>query len=416
VYADVAPVADAPADAARYRQSVRPRQSVEPEDRERRAHPNRFDLALTVVAVVLAVVIQLRGESDDAFRDPDALSLFLALAITVPLYWRRRFPLPALLVSTAAICVLNVLDYRSDLLPVAVVFLTYAAAAYEPLRRAVVGLVAVNVAILLVWLLGAPEFDVASATYNAALFTATWFAGSAVRSRAAAVAARVAEADERAEAQRQQAARSVAEERLRIAQELHDVVAHSMSVIAVQAGMGVHVIDQQPAEAKQALEAISRTSRSTLHEMRRLLGVLRGDEGERVHVPAPGLGDLPALVEQVRSTGLPVDLVVDGDTTDVPLGVDLSVYRVVQEGLTNVIKHAGPATAVVTVRYAPGEVVVGVSDDGRGAAAAAPSENGGHGLAGMRERVAVWGGTLEAGPVPGGGYRVVAHLPYGDPS
>jgi signal transduction histidine kinase len=394
---------------------VTSRPSVEPEDRERRAHPNRFDLALTVVAVVLAIVAQLGGASDEAFRDPDALSLFLALAITVPLYWRRRFPLPALLVSTVAICVLNVLDYSPDLVTVAVMFLTYAAAAYEPLRRAVIGLVAVNVGILLIWILGAPDFDITQMTSTAALFTATWFAGSAVRSRAGAVAARVAEAEERAEAHRQQAARSVAEERLRIAQELHDVVAHSMSVIAVQAGMGVHVIDQQPAEAKQALEAISRTSRSTLHEMRRLLGVLRGEEGERVHVPAPGLGDLPALVEQVRSAGLPVDLVVDGDTTDIPLGVDLSAYRVVQEGLTNVIKHAGPASAVVTVRYAPGEVVVGVSDDGRGVAAAA-SDNGGHGLAGMRERVAVWGGTLEAGPVPGGGYRVVAHLPYGDPS
>jgi signal transduction histidine kinase len=189
-----------------------------------------------------------------------------------------------------------------------------------------------------------------------------------------------------------------------------------MSVIAVQAGMGVHVIDDQPDAAKQALESISRTSRSTLQEMRRLLGVLRGEDGERAHVPAPGLGDLPTLVEQVRAAGLPVELTVDGQRAEVPLGVDLSAYRVVQEGLTNVIKHAGVASAAVHVRYQPGEIVVEVSDDGRGAATPARENGGGHGLVGMRERVAVWGGTLDAGPVPGGGYRVLAHLPYAEPT
>jgi signal transduction histidine kinase len=149
--------------------------------------------------------------------------------------------------------------------------------------------------------------------------------------------------------------------------------------------------------------------------MRRLLGVLRGEDGSRAHVPAPGLGELPTLIEQVRATGLPVQVVVDGNPSDVPLGVDVSAYRVVQESLTNVIKHAGPASAIVNVRYQPGEIVVEVSDDGCGAAIA-PRENGGHGLIGMRERVAVWGGTLDAGPLAGGGYRVLAHLPYGAPA
>jgi signal transduction histidine kinase len=147
--------------------------------------------------------------------------------------------------------------------------------------------------------------------------------------------------------------------------------------------------------------------------MRRLLGVLRGEDGGRAPVPAPGLGDLPALAEQVRSAGVPVEVQIEGDSSPVPLGVDLSAYRLVQESLTNVIKHAGPARAVVHVRYEPGEIVVEVCDDGRGTKGAA-RENGGHGLAGMRERVAVWGGTLDAGPVAGGGYRVLAHLPYGD--
>ena len=165
----------------------------------------------------------------------------------------------------------------------------------------------------------------------------------------------------------------------------------------------------------QALVSISQTSRATLQEMRRLLGVLRGEDGGRAHVPSPGLGDLPALAAQVRSAGVPVDLVVDGDATDVPLGVDLSAYRVVQESLTNVIKHAGPAAAVVHVRYEPGEIVVEVADDGRGVNGAV-RPNGGHGLLGMKERVAVWGGTLDAGPVAAGGYRVLARLPYGEPA
>ena len=205
----------------------------------------------------------------------------------------------------------------------------------------------------------------------------------------------------------------MAEERLRLAQELHDVVAHSMSVIAVQAGMGAHIIDTKPDEARWALESIADTSRSTLQEMRRLLGVLRDEDGARAHAPAPGLADLGRLVDDVRGAGVPVSLAVEGTPDAVPHGVELSVYRVVQEGLTNVIKHAGSAHASVTVRCRPDEVEVEVVDDGRGAAVA-PNGSGGHGLVGMRERAALWGGTLDAGPRPGGGYRVRARLPYGD--
>ena len=231
------------------------------------------------------------------------------------------------------------------------------------------------------------------------------------------------EADERAEAERQSSARVLAEERLRIAQELHDVVAHSMSVIAVQAGVGVHVIDDQPDQARAALEAISATSRGTLAEMRRLLGVLRDSDGARSSAPAPGLADLPRLVDDVRAAGVPALLHVDGTAGGVHAGIELSAYRVVQEALTNVIKHAGKPTRVdVTVRYLPGALVVEVIDDGRGLAARsgnggageAPADGSGHGLVGMRERVELWGGELSVGQAPGGGYRITARLPYGD--
>ncbi len=203
--------------------------------------------------------------------------------------------------------------------------------------------------------------------------------------------------------------RAVAEERLRIAQELHDVVAHSMGVIAVQAGVGAHVIDQDPAEAKRSLDAISATSRSTLTEIRRLLGVLR-DDGAAAYQPAPGLADLDRLVADLGDAGLPVSVCVEGSSADVPPGVDLTAYRIVQEALTNVLKHAGPAQAVVTVTYEPDAVRLRITDDGRGVNGTATE--GGHGLVGMRERVGVYGGSLSAGPRTGGGFAVVAELPY----
>jgi signal transduction histidine kinase len=208
------------------------------------------------------------------------------------------------------------------------------------------------------------------------------------------------------------AKRALADERLRIAQELHDVVAHSMGVIAVQAGVGAHVIDTDPPEAKKSLDAISTTSRATLTEIRRLLGVLRAD-GDAGYEPAPGLADLDRLVTDLDGAGLAVDVQFEGDRHDLPPGVDLTAYRIVQEALTNVLKHAGPAAATVTVGYEPDAVRIEVVDDGRGVNGRA--SGGGHGLVGMRERVAVYGGTLETGPRVGGGFRVAARLPYGVP-
>jgi signal transduction histidine kinase len=203
------------------------------------------------------------------------------------------------------------------------------------------------------------------------------------------------------------AGREVADERLRIARELHDVVAHAMSIVAVQAGVAAHVIDSQPDEAKRMLENVRVTSHEALDEMRRLLGVLRGDAEL---APAPGLHDVEALAESLRTAGIPVTLTIDGTPTAVPAGVDLTAYRIVQEALTNVVKHAGPAVAAeVHVQYDAGAVIVEVTDDGRGGFAG----DGGHGLLGMRERVAVFGGELTTGPKVGGGFQVRATLPYG---
>lgn len=205
------------------------------------------------------------------------------------------------------------------------------------------------------------------------------------------------------------ALRAAADERLRIAQELHDVVAHSLGVIAVQAGVGMKVIDSDLEEARRAFENISRTSRSSLAEIRRMLGLVRNAEGAPSYTPAPGLADLGRLTEELAAAGLPVVIDVDGDIGGVPPGVGLAAYRIVQEALTNVLRHAAAQRAMVRLDSTSGVLAVEVTDDGRG-------RNGhgtrGHGLVGMRERVAVYGGSLDVGPRPGGGFRVVAQLPY----
>jgi signal transduction histidine kinase len=209
-----------------------------------------------------------------------------------------------------------------------------------------------------------------------------------------------------AEAERERARRGAAEERIRIARELHDVVAHGMSVITVQAGFGHLVIDEKPAEARAALAAIETVGRQTLDELRQLLGVLRAD-GTPALDPAPGLGALGQLVSQAAEAGIPVHLDITGSPRDLPAGIELSAYRIVQEALTNVAKHAGPCTVRAVISYLPTELAIEVTDDGRGG----PVSPGGLGLAGLRERAHIYGGELAAGPLPAGGFRVTARLP-----
>lgn len=243
----------------------------------------------------------------------------------------------------------------------------------------------------------------------AALILVLWVICDNVRVRRAYVAG----LEERAawvDAQRvAEAQRAAAEERARIARELHDIVAHHLSVVVLQAA-GARA-SGRPAAA--ALEKIEDSGRQALTEMRRLLGVLRAPREEFRLTPQPGLGELAALAESVRAAGLPVRLVVDGDHAALPSAVGVSAYRIVQEALTNVLKHAGPAHAEVAVGWADGAVMIEVTDDGSGNPAAG-AQAGGHGLAGMRERAAVFGGELVAGPRPSGGFAVRARLPLGD--
>jgi signal transduction histidine kinase len=387
-------------------------------ERGRALDPRLVDGALAVLLIVAGVTSVLGQEVKDGLVEPDALAVVIAVALGALISIRRVLPLTAVTLGAALILLHIALDYPEGTLPLDVLLLTYTVAAWTPSSRAWIGLADVWVVLIVLGIIDTPGLDTVGVVGNAAIFTVAWVMGFAIRTRRESEAARLREAEERAEVERQRTARIVAEERLRIAQELHDVVAHSMSVIAVQAGVGSHVLDTQPEQARQALDAISTTSRGTLAEMRRLLGVLRGDDGARAHTPAPGLADLPALVDDVRAVGLPVVFTVTGAEAGAPPGVELSAYRVVQEALTNVLKHAGPVDEVeIRLDRRPGRLAVEVIDDGRGLAAHPRNGHGdgdgsGHGLLGMRERVELWGGELSVGPAVGGGFRVRAILPF----
>ena len=212
-----------------------------------------------------------------------------------------------------------------------------------------------------------------------------------------------------AERERDVAAReAVVEERARIARELHDAIAHNVSMMVVQAGAERRVLDGRGGSTREVLETIERIGRGALTEMRRLVGMLRSDTGDEL-APQPGLSELPTLVKQVREAGLPVELRVEGEPRELPVGIELSAYRIVQEALTNALKHAGEAHASVRVHYGAQSLELEIVDDGGGIAA--PVASGGHGLVGMRERVALYGGRLDASHKPGGGFAVRVLLP-----
>jgi signal transduction histidine kinase len=398
-------------------------------ERLRSFDPLAVDGVLAAVLAVIALTTVFTQDVVGGLNEPPAEAVITIGVVSAALAVRRRSPLVALVVACAGIFVHIVADWPEGSLPMSVLLLAYTVAVWDTPRRAALGLGVVYATLIGLGVTDTPGLDTFGVAGNLAMFTAAWTVGIALRARRETLESRVREADERANVERQSAARALAEERLRIAQELHDVVAHSMSVIAVQAGVGAHVLSERPEQARAALDAISATSRGTLTEMRRLLGVLRDADGERSHAPAPGLSDLPRLVEDVRAAGVPVTLAVGGspDCEYISAGVELSAYRVVQEALTNVIKHAGaPDRVEVSVRYERGSLAVEVVDDGRGAASLAPAPAGGagesangiggtgHGLLGMRERVELWGGELVVGPAAGGGYRVRAVLPFGD--
>jgi signal transduction histidine kinase len=350
-------------------------------------HPRLVDVLLVAV-LIPASALELGSHSSGATRVG-----FAALA-SLPLLARRRWPVPILGAVVAATIAEETVIHRSMHLPAALAVYTVAAHCSRSTAIRSGGL-----AILLLFLplpgfvgWGPPIPEIAG-----------WLLGDNLRTRRAYLRELEARAERLEREQEESARRAAAEEQARIARELHDVLAHNVSVMVVQAAAANDVFETQPQRAREALQAIERTGRSALTELRRLLGRVRQTD----FAPQPGLAGLGVLVEGVRAAGLPVTLYVDGDLDDLPAGLDLSAYRIVQEALTNAIKHADASLAEVRVRRTLDGVELEVVDDGAG-----PVGNGrGQGLIGMRERASLLGGEVEAGPNPGGGFRVRAKLP-----
>jgi signal transduction histidine kinase len=380
--------------------------------RLRAAGPWALDGLLAVATAAAGVTLLATVLPFDPGSPRSLVAYLLVLAHTLPIAVRRRWPLPVLAAGLATGAAFAALGLNLVALTFALLIYVYTVAARCPRRVSLAGLAATEALLVLVWLARPRSIgDGGSLVLDGLILAAAWWLGDGARRRQEAIDTAQRRAAELEAAREELARRAVTEERLRIARELHDVVAHSMSIIAVQSGVGVHVLDSQPEEARKALVAVEATSRQALVEMRRLLGVLRQEDGARGSLaPAPGLAEVEALAAEVARAGVRVEVRIEGTPPDLPAGLDLSAYRIVQEALTNVVRHAGPATARVAVRHAPGRVEIEVVDDGRGAGPGDPGR-GGHGIAGMRERAALYGGTLEAGPQPGGGFRVAATLP-----
>jgi signal transduction histidine kinase len=367
-----------------------------------RSFLGRHGVDALVVVLAGAAVVEAWVDSEPTLR---AVTLPFAVGWTLPLLFRRRYPFfaPATvflaLAAEALVTVDSVTKSQTNTLAILAAF---GVAGMHPDLRAAVGGAALGGAALAAIILH-QTVPLQSALFMAVFAAGAWSIGRAVgeRGRRALVLERRADQLERRHAE------AVAGERATIARELHDVIAHSVSVMTVQAGAGRLLPDDEPARARESLVAVEETGRQALAEMRRLLGILRGDEHETRLAPQPGISDIEALVEQVRAAGLPVDVVVEGDPKPVSPGVDLAAYRVVQEALTNALKHAGAARARVSIHYGPDVLELAVTNDGR----VLRNGSGGHGLVGMRERVALYGGELEAGPRSAGGYAVRASLP-----
>jgi signal transduction histidine kinase len=357
----------------------------------------------------------LRG--DPSWGKPKALGVALALLSTVPVAWRARRPLTmaAIVLGANGACIYAAAPHQAAFQPFVALTLTgYSAGSRAEGRRALWApplLLAASAPVFVAARLHGQ--DSGNIIPSTVWLVAAWAAGRTVRSGRHKNTALERANRELAEQRELQAQAAVAVERGRIARELHDVVAHNVSMMVVQAGAAARVLHGEQPDVRNALDVIAAAGRETVDEMRTMLGVLRSDDGTATLRPQPGLADLEHLVDGTREAGLPVTLQIEGTPRPLPPALDLSAFRIVQEALTNTLKHAGPARAEVTVRYEDGLVTLEIADTGRG-----PRDGGGtgHGLVGMRERAAMFGGELEASGAGGTGFTVRARLPLGVPA
>jgi signal transduction histidine kinase len=372
-----------------------------------------FDALIVLLAVEGMLELAARHDSSEAPRTTLWFDIPAVAIMVLPLLARRRFPFAGPAAYWGLAVAFSFVDGR--LVPfVGSVFVLGMATAFllgnlQDAVQARMGLAVVlgGTAIIVY---NQPAHSASELVFVPLVFGIAWLGGFALRERAAQAEA-AEERAARAEREREAAARvAVAEERARIARELHDIVAHAVSVMVLQVGAVRHKLPDTLAEDSDALKGVEETGRTALDEMRRLLAAMRRDGDDVELTPHPGLDGLDALLEEVGRSGLPVQLHVDGAPVPLPRGIDLSAYRIVQEGLTNALKHAHASNADVTVRYRPDELQLEVRDNGKGT----PTGDGlGHGLVGVRERVKIYGGEMTAGTAPQGGFVLSTRLPLG---
>jgi signal transduction histidine kinase len=374
-----------------------------------RAYPERWGWLAPVVTAVAFAVLAVAVTLGEQSRTPgvhmlDPIGLALLLGGSLPVAIARSWPVPAYLVAMLSIGAYQASGYPTDSPYFLGVLVTaYLAAAPGRRRRtAALALLAIPIYGLGAIVQGRPEGLYAMTVLTIPAFLAGQVVGEL----------RAGSLRREAQAREVQQQRMLTEERLRIARELHDVISHSIATIGIQAGVAAHVLDEHPEQAREALLAIKEVSRDAMRDLRGMLGVLRQSDEADDREPAPGLARLPELMEQVRGAGVDVYLAVDGQAAPLTPATDLAAYRVVQEALTNVIRHAPGASAEVHMSYFTDTVQIEVRDDGRADPDGAATASGtGYGLSGLRERTSALGGTLEAGPMETGGFRVVACLP-----
>ena len=387
-------------------------------ERIRGVNPHALDtvLALSFTAAALWTVAGRVSGDHGSYRDDDALGIVLLLLQTLPIVARSVAPLAALTISVVAISLHIGIGYEG--VPAgtfSALVILYSVASLTDMRQSIVAalIAAAGIAIYFTTdrgTLGLPEGVTTFATYGVG-----WALGVYARSRREYTNV-VEERASLLEREREvQAREAVADERARIARELHDVVGHALNLIVIQSGGAQRVLESRPEVVRDSLVSIESAGRQALTDMERMLGILRAtDEASESLSPQPDLSHVENLAAQVTHAGVPVNVTVEGTPAALPPSVDLTAYRIVQEALTNVLKHAGPARASVTIRHAPDCLELDITDDGQGVPVDAGIDSdrvGGRGLIGMRERVAVFGGELTAGRLPGGGFRVHARLP-----
>ena len=376
-----------------------------------------FELLIAFLAI--AGMLELVVGRDSPGAPPTTLWIAIptVAVLVLPLFARRRFPFAApaaywLLAAAISFGDGLLLAFIGSLGVVGLASAFLLGNLRNPLKAGA-GLIIVLVGIVIVVYNIPGPLPAGDFVFIPLRFVVAWVAGWALRERAEQAEA-AEERAARAEREREAAARvAVAEERARIARELHDIVAHAVSVMVLQVGAVRHKLPDALAEDREALRGVERAGRTALAEMRRLLAAMRRDGDEAELVPQPGLDGLDSLLDEVGRAGLPVELHVDGEPVPLPRGIDLSAYRIVQEGLTNALKHARASDADVTVRYRPDELEIEVRDNGQGSAT---SDGLGHGLVGVRERVKIYGGDMTAGKATGGGFVLSTRLPLSDES